>query len=183
MECILSRTGYTGELGYEIYLNSNNAAVVWNALLSDSKVKPAGLGCRDTLRLEMGYPLYGHELNDETTPVEAGFGRMINLNEKRDFIGKSALLRSKPRKKLAGALIDGKRAAREGAELLANGEKIGVVSSGSYAPSLERAIALTYLKPDFSFENGASVEIFSKKTIFNGCFSDIPFYKNGTKKN
>ncbi len=183
MECILSRTGYTGELGYEIYVNVNSANAVWDVLLSDKRVKAAGLGARDTLRLEMGYPLYGHELNLQTTPIEAGFGKLLNISDEREFIGKKALSAIQPEKKIIGIEVEGKRAAREGAEIIFAGEKIGYVSSGSYAPSLERAVAVGFVDAKFSFEKGASLEVFFKKNVFRGCFSDIPFYKNGTAKN
>ncbi len=180
-KCLLSRTGYTGELGYEIYIHADHAGKVWDALLADGRVKPAGLGARDTLRLEMAYPLYGHELNTATTPIEAGFGRMLDLSEDRVFIGGEALRNSRPRKKLVGIELDGKRAAREGSEIMSEGAKIGEISSGSYAPSLGRAVALGYVPADFPSGNGP-VEVFFKKIAFKGCFSELPFYKNGTAR-
>ncbi|HOK05478.1 MAG TPA: glycine cleavage system aminomethyltransferase GcvT [Victivallales bacterium] len=182
MDILLSRTGYTGELGYEIYANNSYAEHLWNTITSDKRVMPAGLGARDTLRLEMAYPLYGHELNTDTTPIEAGFGRLIDLKSNRKFIGKEALQNLKPQKKLIGIELEGKRAAREGAELFYDNKKIGYITSGSYSPSLGKAIALAYISADFPIKKGEKFEIFLKKIDFRGCFSEIPFYKNATAK-
>jgi aminomethyltransferase len=181
-DCLISRTGYTGELGYEIYINVKHATAVWDLLLSKQNIKPAGLGARDTLRLEMAYPLYGHELNTKTTPIEAGFEKLLDLSEKRNFIGKDALLSLPRKKKLAGVILDGKRAAKESSELLFNGRKIGCVSSGSYSPSLEKAIALAYIDADFDIIFNSSFEISTKKNILQACFSEIPFYRKGSAK-
>lgn len=179
---LISRTGYTGELGYEIYIHTDDALKVWEALLSDEQVKPAGLGARDTLRLEMAYPLYGHELNDKTTPIEAGFGRILDTASERNFIGRDALRNSQPSKKLVGIELEGRRAVKEGAEIFFEGKQIGYVSSGSYSPSLGKAIALGFIDSDFLIDNSYQLEIFFKKNIFKGCFSDLPFYKDGTAK-
>ncbi len=182
IDCILSRTGYTGELGYEIYVDTNHAVRVWDFLLSDPRVKPAGLGARDTLRLEMAYPLYGHEMNLSTTPIEAGFAKLLNIDDEREFIGKSALKQQGACKKMVGIVLDGKRAARDGAEIMKNEKKIGYISSGSYAPSMEKAVAIGFVDSNFYPAKGEQVEVFFKKNIFRGCFSDMPFYKNGTAR-
>jgi aminomethyltransferase len=110
---IISRTGYTGELGFEIYINSEKAVELWNLLLENDAVKPAGLGARDVLRIEMGYPLYGNELTEETTPLEAGLGRVIDFN--KQFIGREELLRRKASnsvRKLVGIVTGGRKTPR-----------------------------------------------------------------------
>ena len=144
---LLSRTGYTGELGFELYTAADRTEEMWDNLLSGQGVKPAGLGARDTLRLEMAYPLYGHEMDDKTTPVEAGFGEMLKLVERREFAGASALRSNPPTKRLMGIVLDGRRAARHGGAVLSpDGASIGVITSGTFSPSLEKAIALAYIK-------------------------------------
>ena len=141
---LLSRTGYTGERGVELYFRQELAPSLWEALLQHPLVEPAGLGARDTLRLEMGYPLYGHELNLETTPVEAGFGRLLHL-EGREFVG-ADVLRQPPNKRLAGFALEGRRAARAGATVWSvGGQEIGFVTSGAYGPSIGKAIALGFI--------------------------------------
>ncbi len=180
--CLLSRTGYTGELGFELYFDTGKSEKMWNLLLEQKNVKPAGLGARDTLRLEMGYPLYGHELNLETTPVEAGFGQLLKLEEKRNFIGAEILRNSQPAKKLVGIVLEGRRAAREGTEVLIDGQHAGKVSSGTFAPSLEKAVSMAYISTEFQFQLGKDVELVTGRTNINGKISEIPFYKGGTAR-
>lgn len=177
---LLSRTGYTGELGFELYFAADKAAELWNFLLVNPKVKPAGLGARDTLRLEMGYPLYGHEMDTETTPIEAGFGGMLKITEDRSFPGVDVLRNSQPKKQLVGIEIEGRRAAREGAEVSINGQIAGKVSSGTYSPSLEKAIAFAYLNMNIAAELGMNVELVAGRSTIKGAITGIPFYKNGS---
>jgi aminomethyltransferase len=176
IEILLSRTGYTGERGVELYFNNQHAEIMWRKLIGIEGIKPAGLGARDTLRLEMAYSLYGHELNLEVNPIEAGFKGMLHLD--REFIGSEALKQSNE-KELIAIEFAGKRAAREGAELLLNGHKVGTVSSGSYSPSLQKAIALAFVKTG-SIDMGASLEAQVGKKLINGNRVNIPFYKQGT---
>jgi len=144
-QIMISRTGYTGERGVEIYAAAAAAAELWQTLLGHPLVEPAGLGARDTLRLEMGYPLYGHELDLDTTPVEAGFARLVSPKD-RNFIGRAALARP-ARKRLTGFRLPGRRAARAGERVWdLDGNEIGQVSSGAFAPSLGYAVALGYLQ-------------------------------------
>ncbi len=180
--CLLSRTGYTGELGFEIYFSADKSETLWNILLEQKNVKPVGLGARDTLRLEMGYPLYGHELNLETTPVEAGFAQMLKLGENRDFTGAEELRTSHPKKRLVGIELDGRRAAREGTPVFISGRESGRVSSGTYSPSLEKAIALAYLNGEAEINAGTEVELVTDKFRLTGKTTGVPFYKNGTAR-
>lgn len=177
---LLSRTGYTGELGFELYFPADKAAELWDYLLENPKVKPAGLGARDTLRLEMGYPLYGHEMDTETTPIEAGFGDMLKISDDRSFPGIDILRNSQPKKQLAGVEIEGRRAAREGSEVTLNGQVIGTVSSGTFAPSLSKAIALVYFNSDVPVKSGMTVELAAGRSIIKGTVTSIPFYKNSS---
>ena len=181
--CLLSRTGYTGELGFEIYFPADKSVMMWDLLLKQKDVKPAGLGARDTLRLEMGYPLYGHELNLDTTPVEAGFAEMIKLEDKRNFIGSEILRNSQPSKRLYGIVLDGRRAAREGTPVLIDGKEAGKVSSGTFSPSLEKAVAMAYIGSQFKTDEGFPVELATDRFKITGRISSIPFYKKGTARN
>ena len=180
MPVLLSRTGYTGELGFEIYLPANLAENMWDAILAVDEVKPAGLGARDTLRLEMGYPLYGHEMDLDTTPIEAGFGGMLKLDSERKFIGRKALTNIPPKKKLIGIQLEGRRTARSGADVSLNGQHIGIVTSGAFSPTLERSIALAYVSPDFEPGDGAMVDLAAGRGTIPGEVTTTPFHKNST---
>lgn len=146
-EWIISRTGYTGERGYEIYAPNATALPLWEELLArgeDLEVTPVGLAARDTLRFEMGYCLYGHELSEEISPLEAGIGWAVKF-KKDSYIGKDALQLQKeagvPRR-LIGLRVEGRAIARQGAEVLAAAGPIGQVTSGSYGPTLKQSLAL-----------------------------------------
>lgn len=182
---LLSRTGYTGELGFELFFAAEAAVTLWRLLLADSAVKPVGLGARDTLRLELGFCLYGHELDEATTPVEAGFGAMLKLEQARDFIG-SAVLRDpvagKPRRRLVGMQLDSKRAARAGAAIYCGEEEVGVVSSGAVAPSLERAIAMGYVRADRELPVGASLALDTGRVRLPATVTVLPFYNDGSAR-
>jgi aminomethyltransferase len=152
-ECIISRTGYTGELGYEIYISSDYVVKLWEVLLKDARVKPAGLGARDTLRLEMGYPLYGQDLDINHSPLAAGLIKFVDLT--KDFIGKDALLneqKSGLKEKLICFQTDSRRAARHGFTILDNNKSVGVVTSGSFSPSLSVGIGMGYVSGDYILE-------------------------------
>jgi aminomethyltransferase len=150
---VISRTGYTGEKGYELYLPVAVAVAAWEGLLqagAECGIQPIGLGARDTLRLEAGYSLYGHELDDETTPLEAGIGWVVKLKA-GEFIGREALRNQRetgpPRKTIALSL-PGRNIPRQGAKVLAGEEEAGVVTSGSFSPSLEHGIGLARVKSE-----------------------------------
>lgn len=177
--CIVSRTGYTGERGLEFYVAVEDLQKLWGLLTSDPRVKPAGLGARDTLRLEVGYALYGHELNETTTPYDIGYEKLIKLTG-RDFVGKHSLINAE-RKYLTGIVLDKRRAAREGTAVkieLENIEDIGTVTSGSFAPSVGTAVALAFLKHELPV--GTEVLLGEGPKFLKGVVTELPFYKEGT---
>jgi aminomethyltransferase len=150
-DIIVSRTGYTGEDGLELIAAKKEAAGIWRALI-EAEVQPCGLGARDTLRLEAGLPLYGHEYDEETSPIEAGYSWAVKF-DKGAFLGREALLKQKEsgtKKKLAGLEIDGRAITRAGDEVLAvrDLKLVGKVTSGTFSPTLKKPIALAYLAPD-----------------------------------
>jgi aminomethyltransferase len=165
-EWVVSRTGYTGERGYEIYVPSAAAPKVWDDLLTAGEsdgALPIGLAARDTLRFEMAYCLYGHELSESITPLEAGIGWAVKL-KKPGFIGQSALAGQKtagvPRR-LVGLEIDGKAIARQGARILVSGTAVGEVTSGNFSPTLKRPLALALVRQPLE-EGDWAVEIRGK---------------------
>ena len=180
---LLSRTGYTGELGFELYFDVEKAVDMWNYLLSFEDVKPVGLGARDTLRLECGYALYGHELTEDYTPLDAGYGPMLKLGDfpEREFTGKAALEAAPPANKLVAITLEGRRAARAGAEILdANGEKIGIITSGAFAPSLGAAVAMGYIAAGQNLVVGDDVQLSAGRATITGKIAELPFYKDGS---
>lgn len=150
-DCIIARTGYTGEDGFEVFAPSDAAVALWDALLeagAEFDVLPIGLGARDTLRLEVRYCLYGHELSDETSPLQAGLGWVTKLD--RDFLGAEAVraAKGKATHRLCGMVIHGKRIARDGMSVLHDGEVVGHITSGTRSPSLGIGICLAYVRRD-----------------------------------
>jgi len=178
---VLSRTGYTGEFGYEIYLPAEHAIQLWNKLLEHELCEPAGLGARDTLRLEMGYPLYGHELNDIRTPVETSRGMFIDLQ--KSFIGKAQVTSALEQVKtvLVGLQFESKRAAREHDKVFSGGIEVGEVTSGSLAPSLGRAVAMAFVKADIA-DVGNQLDVEIRGKCFDAEIVELPFYKNGSAR-
>jgi aminomethyltransferase len=178
---MLSRTGYTGEDGFEIFCPSASAVDIWKALTSagaDDDITPVGLGARDTLRLEMGYPLYGHELDEETTPVAAGLKRFISL-EGGDYNGKSTLARELEEgasKRLVGINMIDKAIPRAGYSVMKENVKVGVVTSGTFSPSLERPIAMAYVEPAL-IEPGTELDIDVRGKVRRALVVKLPFYK------
>lgn len=161
VDMILSRTGYTGEVGYELYFKGNeqDAENVWNAVFEAGKefdIQPTGLGARDSLRLEMGYCLYGNDIDKTTNPLEAGLGWITKLKQEGDFIAKDVLLKVKEEgitRKLVAMTTDEKRAfPRQGYEITSNGEVVGHLTSGTVSPILEKPIALGYVRKDLAKE-------------------------------
>ncbi len=144
--CIISRTGYTGELGFEIYISNNKVIKLWELLLKDSRIKPAGLGSRDTLRLEMAYPLYGQDIDIHHTPIAAGLEKFVDFS--KDFIGKDILLKEQKagsKEHLICFQADSRRAPRHGFAIYDGDKNIGVVTSGSFSPSLSVGIGMGYV--------------------------------------
>ena len=181
-DCILSRSGYTGELGYELYIQNEHAAALWELLMDTEPVKPAGLGARDTLRLEAGYPLYGSELSESRTPIEAGLAKFIDNTN--DYIGKSALAgdtNGSNSERLIGFRMEGRQAARTGDAIFDSSEKIGKVTSGCFAPSLGYAVGMGYVAHHYSLpETQFEIQVRSKRLIAQ-CV-ETPFYKQGTAR-
>lgn len=183
ISCLLSRTGYTGEFGYELYLPAGAAVDCWKKLLAPGKILSAGLGARDTLRVEMGYPLYGHELTGKNTPAGAARGKkFIDLN--KSFIGKEAVLRdleNPSARVLAGLRLEGRMAARPGDMIFEGEREIGKVTSGLFAPSLNVAVALGYVERQFA-ACGQRLNIKSRGKILSAEVIKLPFYKKGTAR-
>jgi aminomethyltransferase len=150
-QALAARTGYTGEDGWELYCSPSDAAHMWDALLDAGRadgLQPAGLGARDTLRLEAALPLYGHELNDDTTPLEAGLSWAVRF-DKGDFIGRDALLRQRERgveRKLVGVVLTEPGIPRQGYAIMEGSEILGTITSGTKSPTLGKAIGLGYAK-------------------------------------
>ena len=145
--CIISRTGYTGELGYEIFTSRSTAIKLWNKFIADERVKPAGLGARDILRLEMGYSLYGSDLDEKRTPLEAGLEMFVDFEKK--FTGRDALLKIKEEglKEIKIAfIVNSRQSPRQGNKIFFDNRQIGLVTSGGFSPSLEKGIGLGYVE-------------------------------------
>ena len=163
--CIVARTGYTGEDGFEVFVPPQGARKLWDALLSKG-VTPCGLGARDSLRLEVAYRLYGNDMDEEHTPLEAGLGWIVKLDKPGGFIGSDALIRQKQeglRRRLAGFKLTGKGIARHGYPVLKDGQRAGEVTSGTMSPVLKEAIGLAYVPAILSKEGSTfDVEIRGK---------------------
>jgi aminomethyltransferase len=185
-KALVSRTGYTGEDGFEIYCDSNDAAALWKAILEagqEEGVVPCGLGSRDTLRFEANLALYGQELSPEISPLEAGIGFAVKLNKEDDFIGKEVLKQQKenglPRKVVGIEMID-RGIPRHGYPVYKGEELIGEVTTGTQSPTLKKNIGLALLQSDeASLENEVEVEIRSKR--LKARIVPIPFYKREKK--
>ncbi len=174
---ILSRTGYTGEDGFEIYLAPEDAPRVWRRLVA-AGAAPAGLGARDTLRLEAAMALYGHEIDETTTPYEAGLGWVVKL-DKGEFLGREALAAQKvagvPRK-LAGFEVQGRGIARQGHAVVSDGGKVGSVTSGTWSPTFEKAIGMTYVPPEMAAP-GTPLTLDVRGKPVPAAVVEIPFYR------
>jgi len=180
--CLISRTGYTGEWGYELYFPVEHASRVWQRFIERSDVKPAGLGARDTLRLEVGYPLYGNELSAESTPVAATRGMFISMD--KYFIGKDAVKRDLEdgvSRYLAALRLETRRAARMHDKVVCDGQEVGDVTSGSLAPSLGTAVALAYVDKEYCAP-GTSLEVAVRGQRLPARVVELPFYKEGSAR-
>ena len=172
------RTGYTGEDGFEVLLPAGDAVTAFNALL-ELGIKPCGLASRDTLRLEAGMPLYGHELSLEINPYQAGLGKVVKLDRDEDFVGKSALTelsQKAPEKVLVGLQGEGKRAARADYALYSGESQIGLVTSGALSPTLGYPVAMGYVSKEFA-EAGTDIEVDIRGTRLGMKVVKLPFYK------
>lgn len=183
MDCIISRTGYTGEDGFEFYLASEEAEKLWELLLETGKEEGlicCGLGARDTLRLEAAMPLYGHEMDDEITPLEAGLGAFVRMG-KETFIGRRALeQKGAPERKRAGLKATGRGILREHLEVYVGGEKVGVTTSGTFAPYLKEPVAMALLGTDYT-KPGTAVEVDVRGRRVAAEVVALPFYHKNQK--
>jgi glycine cleavage system T protein (aminomethyltransferase) len=184
VESVVSRTGYTGEDGFELYLTAASAPAVWRALLDagrDDGLIPAGLGARDSLRLEVGYALYGNDLDESRTPLEAGLGWVVKL-DRPDFIGRSALVKQKEegvREKLAGFVLKERGFPRHGYAVRWKGERAGEITSGVLSPTLGVGVGLAYL-PAGGTKAGTPLEIEVRDKLTPAEVVRPPFYKEGS---
>ena len=180
VEAIVSRTGYTGELGYEIFIAAEKVGELWDLLLTDERVKPAGLGARDVLRLEVGYSLYGSDIDEETTPLEAGLGSFVNFD--KSFVGKEALLRLKEqgvaRTKVAFE-VSGRRSPRHHYDICSAGETVGNVTSGVFSPMLGKGIGIGFVKPELT-AIGTPFTISHERVSMEATVCELPFFKGGS---
>ncbi|MBM7569685.1 glycine cleavage system aminomethyltransferase GcvT [Aquibacillus albus] len=179
---IVSRTGYTGEDGFEIYLDASAGSKLWNQLLEAGEsegLQPIGLGARDTLRFEANLALYGQELTKEITPIEAGLGFAVKANKKDDFIGKSVLKKQKeegPKRKLVGVEMIEKGIPRHGYEVIHDGHVVGVITSGTQSPTLNKNVGLALIDTDLT-KIGTELFIQIRNKQRKACVVKTPFYK------
>ena len=182
-DVIISRTGYTGEDGFEIYAAPNYINECWDKLVASGRCKPCGLGCRDTLRFEVGLPLYGDELSAEITPIMAGLGIFVKL-DKDEFIGKDTLARQKeegPAKKLVGIELSDKAIPRHGYVVLKDGQPIGEVTTGYHTISTDKSVCMALVDTQFA-KLDTEVDIQIRKKVFPGKVVKKQFYNKNYKK-
>jgi glycine cleavage system T protein (aminomethyltransferase) len=181
IDCLVARTGYTGEDGFELFCDARRAPALWDALLAagaELGIRPCGLGSRDTLRLEAGMPLYGNELDRSVNPYEANLGRVVKL-EKGEFVGRAALAsvqQAGPRRKLVGLVMRDDAIARHGYPVLVAGREAGAVTSGTASPTLDQRIAMAYL-PASDAAVGSEVEVVVRERPYRAEQVKLPFYK------
>lgn len=177
IKVLLSRTGYTGELGYELFFSSQYVVRVWNMLLGFDGVKPIGLGARDLLRLEMGYSLYGNDIDEKHTPFEANLQKFVDMN--KEFIGKDALLKQKRqgvKKCLIGFVCYERRSARSYFKVYVEKQEAGEVTSGAFSPCLKKGIGLCYIDKELA-RQGQGVLLSDGKTEIKAKIADIPMLR------
>jgi aminomethyltransferase len=183
-ESVVSRTGYTGEDGFELIVGASRAEAVWNALLESGQphgIQPCGLGARDTLRFEAAMPLYGHELSRSINPYEAGLGWAVKL-DKGDFIGRDALrgLKAHPARRRVGLALPGKRIARQGYPVLRDGRPVGAVTSGTFAPTLQRSLAMALVEAECAAA-GTPLSVEIRGLVEPAEIVPLPFYRRGER--
>ncbi len=182
VKCIVSRTGYTGEDGFEIYCNNMDASVLWDGVWDTGlkhELNPAGLGARDILRLEAAMPLYGHELSKELTPLQAGLDRFVALNKAVPFNGQEILKNQKQEgfnRKLFGLEMLERGVPREGYLVKAQDQEIGWISSGSFSPTLDKFIAMAFLDPEVVKQN-KEVQVEIRNRTYRARITKLPFYR------
>ena len=176
----IARTGYTGEDGFEIMMPQETGLALWDALLAASVV-PCGLGSRDTLRLEAAMGLYGQDMDETTTPLEASLGWLVHLDRKGDFIGRSTLVQQKQEgvaRRLVGLEMDGRHIARHHYPVVKDSQPVGTVTSGTWSPTLQKAIALAYVPPALAGV-GTSIAVEIRGKCCPGTVVKRPFYQRG----
>ncbi|WP_084961525.1 glycine cleavage system aminomethyltransferase GcvT [Thermoactinospora rubra] len=179
VEALIARTGYTGEDGFELFVRGEDAVTLWQEISKAGQpygLVPAGLSARDTLRLEAGMPLYGNELNEETTPFDAGLGRVVKFDKPGDFVGRAALeaLRdAPPRRQLVGLVARGRRVPRHGFSVVAGDRVVGEVTSGAPSPTLGKPIAMAYVET--GAHEGLAVDI--RGSLEPMDVVELPFYR------
>ncbi len=182
---LLARTGYTGEDGFEIYFDPGHAARVWDGLIAAGGpfgLEPVGLGARDTLRLEMGYMLYGNDIDDTTSPLEAGLGWTVKWN-KPDFVGRAAMAKQKEQgvpRRLVGLEFDGRRVPRHHMPIESGSRAVGIVTSGTFSPSLQRPIGLGYVEPPLA-PVGTTLQVVAGGAVLEARVVRPPFYRQGSR--
>jgi aminomethyltransferase len=180
VDAIVSRTGYTGELGYEIFLPAEKTAELWDLLLKDDRVKPAGLGARDVLRLEVGYSLYGSDIDEGITPLEAGLEGFVKFD--KSFVGKDALLQQKAqgvtRQKIAFQ-VAGRRSPRHHYEIVSAQQVVGSVTSGVFSPMLASGIGIGFVASG-DYPVGALLTIQHERVTMEAAVCELPFFKGGS---
>ncbi len=184
IECFIARTGYTGEDGFELFFRVKHAEVMWHAVVGKGRGEPCGLGARDLLRLEVGYPLYGNDIDDTTNPYEARLGWIVKLGKGAPFAGKRALDAIKAKgvtRKLVGFVTTERTIPRHGYDVYLKDRKVDVVRSGGFSPSLKRGIGTTYL-PTHSIEPGTKLEMDVRGKRVGAEVVKLPFYTEGTVK-
>lgn len=183
VEAIVSRTGYTGELGFEIFIPAEKIQELWDLILSDDRVKPAGLGSRDLLRLEVGYSLYGNDLSEQITPLEAGLENFVNFD--KSFIGKDALLKQKAAgltRIKAPFKVASRRSPRHDYTIMSGNDTVGVVTSGAFSPMLGCGIGIGFVPPQMAAP-GTPLTIVHEKVSMEAAVCQLPFYKEGSLRN
>ena len=182
-DVIVSRTGYTGEDGFEIYASHNYICDCWDKLMESGRCKPCGLGCRDTLRFEVGLPLYGDELSADISPVMAGLSMFCKL-DKEEFVGKDALVDQKTNgvaQKLVGIELEGKAIPRHGYTVLKDGEPVGEVTTGYHSISTDKSVCMALVKAEYG-KLGTPLEVQIRKKTFPGVVVKKRFYDKKYKK-
>ncbi|MFJ8193687.1 glycine cleavage system aminomethyltransferase GcvT [Streptomyces sp. NPDC096094] len=183
---LIARTGYTGEDGFELFVKPEHAVELWQALTKAGEgagLVPCGLSCRDTLRLEAGMPLYGHELTTALTPFDAGLGRVVKFEKEGDFVGRAALTEAasraerNPPRVLVGLVAEGRRVPRAGYQVVAGGEVVGEVTSGAPSPTLGKPIAMAYVDPAHAAPGTAGVGVDIRGSHEPYEVVALPFYK------
>lgn len=187
VDALIARTGYTGEDGFEFYVAWKDATTVWDAVMADapnSGIVPIGLGARDTLRLEVGYVLYGNDIDHTTSPLEARLGWVVKLATGKDFIGRDVLARQKEEglaRTLVGMAVEGRGIIRHGTEIFSGDSRVGIVTSGTLAPALGTSVGLGYVEKAFT-KTGTALEAVIRGSRIPVKVVKTPFYTHGSRR-